>query len=632
MKSVRIKLFLLFIIIHSIKVNAQVSADALKSAYLVKIANNFNWKVNTEPIKIGFLSNNRSFYFQFKEYAAEKTIGGRPIKVSLLSYPKALDTYDVLFIGEEKTKNSKNHINAIKSNKTLVFTDLAADIENSMVNFYMSFDNKLKFKINSNLLRRHQFEPSSLMLILGGSDNDILSMFEEKDSSIVFERNRALGLKKENKKQENLLKKIEEKMDTIKSSLKSKNIEIEKKSSKIETINGKLRLQKNYLQNISKKIHSTSGKLEKKEIRIKEQEEKLKQQLEIFENQKKDINTRNQKIKSQDEVLEKQESLLNLKQTYLYYAYIFSLVLLGILVFAIISFLGKQKSSRKLAVQNKKLINTLEELKKTQAKLVQNEKMASLGMVTAGMAHEINNPMTFVYTGIKILKAELNNDKTIISKLLELSPNNPSNNLVFKELLTEYHETRESIDQTVIDIELGAKRVTEIINILQNFSRLNENDVKNIDLNVALKSTLTILGSHARKKQIKINTNIKDTPIIIECFPASINQVMVNLISNAIDACPEKTGEIDINITNEQCLYRLVVKDNGPGISQENLGKIFDPFFTTKSIGKGTGLGLSISYNIIKKHNGNILVENNPKSGACFIIEIPKNIVIRNND
>ena len=623
MFQVRFKLIILLIFFCSLRVNSQVSANALKAAFLVKIANDFNWEVNSEPIKIGFLTNNSSFYTQFKEYAKETKIGGRKIKVSLLTFSKALDTYDVLFIGEEKTKNAEKYINSINYNKTLIFTDLAENIEFSMVNFFLSFDKKLKFKINSKLLRLHQFEPSSLMLIIGGSEYDILSMFEEKDSSIIFERNRAIGLKEENKKQEDLLEMIEIRMENIKGSLYDKNIEIEQKSNEIRSVNSKLWLQKNYLEKISQKIDKTSDKLEIKETQIKTQEEELKIQLGILETQKTDINTRNRKIKNQDEILEKQETLLNLKQTYLNYAYIFSLALLGILVFAIISFSGIQKSSKKLGDQNKKLTQTLEELRRTQAKLIQNEKMASLGMVTAGMTHEINNPMTFVYTGVTILKTELDTYNSIVAKILEISKDSPVKKSDIEDIKTDYRETVESINQTVNDIALGAKRVTDIINSLQNFSRLNENDIKNIDINDAVKSTLTILGSHARKKQVNINTKLINPPVIVECFPASINQVLVNLISNAIDASPAKTGEIEIQIKNEKNHCKIQIKDNGIGVSKENLGKIFDPFFTTKSIGKGTGLGLSISYNIIKKHNGNIMVENNPTSGASFIIELP---------
>ncbi|MBO72614.1 MAG: hypothetical protein CMD35_03255 [Flavobacteriales bacterium] len=619
------KLFLFLTFMPNIRLNGQISENALKSAYVVKISNNFDWDISNKPIKIGVLSNNKDFYTTLENYSQQKNIGGRPIKIDLLQTSKSLGDYDVIYVGEEKNKALTFCKKEIKGSRTLLFTNFAASLENSMINFYLSHDQKIKFKINTRFLKEHQFEPSNLMLVLGGSENDILSLFEKKDSSIVLERKSALKLKAQNTKQKELLKKIELRMDTIKNSLYSKNQEIKSKSLQIEKINTKLLKQKNHLKTISKKIYSTSNKLNEKEVKIKVQEKLIRNQTSIFEKQKNDILSQNKKIQSQNNVLEKQENLLNLKEQYLNYAYIFSLALLGILLFAVITFLGKQKSNKELAIRNEKLKNTLETLQQTQAKLVQNEKMASLGMITAGMAHEINNPMTFVYAGVNILKSEIKTYRDIIQTLIHINNDkiNAGKKSEVKNLLLEYSDTQKSVDQTISDIEMGAKRVTDIVNSLQNFSRLNEDDIKTIDINEALVSTLKILSNQTKNKNISISTNINSEPLNIECFPASINQVLVNLISNAIDACPEKSGKIEVEASVIDEICKITIKDNGYGIEEKNLGKIFDPFFTTKSIGKGTGLGLSISYNIIKKHNGSINVENNEKSGVCFTLEIP---------
>jgi signal transduction histidine kinase len=142
-------------------------------------------------------------------------------------------------------------------------------------------------------------------------------------------------------------------------------------------------------------------------------------------------------------------------------------------------------------------------------------------------------------------------------------------------------------------------------------------------LRESFESTINILNNHAKQKKISISTNISSKELYIECFPASINQVFMNLISNAIDACPLENGVINVKASIQKNICVIKITDNGCGIEKQYIGKIFDPFFTTKSIGKGTGLGLSISYNIIKKHNGSILVENNQQQGVCFTLEIP---------
>jgi len=614
----------LLIILSSIFVDlrAQITENDLKSAYLIRVADDFDWKESSEKIKIGVFGNNKQFLTTLSSYSKNKTIGGKTIEVTSISSSKEGVGCNIIFVAFDKHKQAEQIINSLEEKKVLVFTDQSPSLEHSMINFIANFENKLKFKINSSLLNKHGFYPSNLLLILGGSDTDVFSLFEKKDASLLFEKSKTIQLKEENSKKKKELLSLQEKLKASKNAINEKEIEIAEKTLEVENTIGKLNLQKEFLKDISKKINETSIKLDKKEQEIARQEDKLKKQTEIFDTQNNEIELRNKKIQEQDNVLAKQENLLNIKQQYLNYAYIFSVILLGILIFAIISFLGKQKSSKKLATQNTKLQQALDDLQTTQAKLVQNEKMASLGMVTAGMAHEINNPMTFVYTGTSILKTEIDRYNNIIENILQ------AENISSKE----YIETKKSIEQTIQDIELGSKRVTEIVDSLQNFSRLNENDIKTIDINKSINSTLTILGSHAREKLVTITKQYSEESIKVECFPASINQVFVNLLTNAIDACPNNGGEINIKVYQNDKSCFIEVEDNGYGISRSNINKIFDPFFTTKGIGKGTGLGLSISYNVIKKHNGSISVESEQNNKTVFKLEIPLKYTHSKND
>lgn len=601
MLRIKAKIIVFLFLLASLPTIGQIDENALKSAYLIKIANNFEWTKSSSTIKVGVYSNDLALFDEIKEYAKGKTIDEKEVIVDQILFPKKLLEYDIIYIGKERKKHLRSYIEIINKNQILLFSDQAPTLENSMINFYLSFDKKIKFKINSTLLKLHQFRTSNLMLILGGSDNDVLSLMEKKDSSLIREKTKRSLLQQENKEKENQLKEMVSKIELISNSLTLKNEEIVQKSKEIEAVNNKLTNQKRVLSKISTKISKTSKQLVDKEEQINLQEEKLTSQKKVFDNQNQEIELRNEKIKEQDEFLAQQKSMLNLKEKYLSYAYIFSLFLLGILIFAILSFLGKKKSGAKLIEQNKKLQRALDELQTAQAQLVQNEKMASLGMLTAGMAHEINNPMTFIYAGVNVLKAEI--------KELIQSDGKPEN--------------AENIDQIIADIEFGAQRVTEIVKSLQNFSRLNETDIKQIDLGDSISSTLTILGSIARNKNIEIINKAENTPINIECFPASINQLFVNLLSNAIDAVDEQEGRIEIEAVKSSDKLSISITDNGKGIEEKDLGKIFDPFFTTKDIGKGTGLGLSISYNIVKKHFGDIKVKSEINKGTTILIELP---------
>lgn len=618
-KIVMIQKITLLLILFTGFCKAQIDADQIRMAYLLKIAGDFDWEITEEPLKMGFFSNDRDFYLKYKEYVKNKSISGRPVELIIGTSAKKIHQFDIVYFEKEKINSLKENIGLLENKKTLVFTNSASDMSFTMINLYTSYDKKLKFKINSSLLRSHEFNPSNLMVILGGSDQDIFSLFEAKDSSIRTQRNRALALKKRNKMQENQLVLLENKISGIKKSLERKSEEVILKSAEIETVNSQLNKQEQHLDSITKKIVQTTSNLTLKETQIRQQEKKLRKQVGLFNQQKIALERQENKISEQDVIISERETLLNSTQENLFYTFFFSVILLAVLMFAILSFLGKRKSNKKLELQNHTLQSTLKELKTTQAKLVQNEKMASLGMVTAGMAHEINNPITFVYAGVNVLKKELNTYNTIISKLI----NDTNNDTIVKD----FQETSSSADQTISDIELGAKRVTEIIQSLQNFSRLNEHDLKTIELSKAIDSTLTILGSHARKKKISIEVQTPDTPIFLNCFPASINQVFVNLLSNSIDAVKENIGKIKITsqVVDRRCYIQFI--DNGVGISKENITKIFDPFYTTKKIGEGTGLGLSISYNIVKKHHGNLVVQSIPHEKTCFKIELPLDFI-----
>ena len=628
MLQVKKIIFIIYLILSVNNVNGHVNEKDLQAVYLLKIADNFSWEISEKPISIGVLSNNHDFLFKLKKYSLNKTISGRNIKVRIASNHKKLSDFDIILVTKEKNKNLEQYVKNIDNNKTLLFTQSAPKMDFPMINFYTSYDKKIKFKINANSLKKHILPPTPIMLILGGSDNDILSLFEKKDSSLLKEINKILLLKIQNKDQEDKLSKLEDEFNYAQKSLNQKQLEILEKSNEIKNITGKLNVQKKFLQKISSKIDATSNALKEKKNQIKNQDSKLTDQLSTFKNQKENISDQQKQIKSQNNILKQQKSILLIKEKHLNYTYLFSFILLGISAFAVISFNGKRNSNKQLAKQNKKLRLTLGELQTAQAKLVQNEKMASLGMVTAGMAHEINNPMTFVYSGVTVLEVELKSYTNFVQEVLSLISSDQAIEKIIDSINKlkmdyEFEETHESIDQTIIDIKLGAKRITEIVESLQSFSRLHEDNVKKVNINQSLNSTLTILGSHARKKNVNIKTNLDKNLFEIECFPASINQVFVNVISNAIDATPNNTGNIRIltQKLKDHCLIQI--SDNGVGIEKKNIDKIFDPFFTTKEIGKGTGLGLSISYNIVKKHNGNITVNSTLNKETTFKIELP---------
>jgi signal transduction histidine kinase len=282
-----------------------------------------------------------------------------------------------------------------------------------------------------------------------------------------------------------------------------------------------------------------------------------------------------------------------------------------------------EKINHELNRQKDELQKTLENLKLTQSQLVQSEKMASLGQLVAGIAHEINNPVNFISAGVDSLSTNLEEIRQVLDIYHKITSANVSEKLKEIEEIKDKVEYKEAIRETnklIESIKNGTKRTTEIIRGLRTFSRLDEDILKVADLHEGLDSTLILLHNKY-KNRIEIIKNYGDIPLI-ECYPGQLNQVFMNILSNAIDAIDDK-GTITINTSISNRTIQVSIKDTGQGIPEKIREKIFDPFFTTKGVGKGTGLGLSISQSIIEKHKGSINVKSEDGNGTEFIVILP---------
>jgi signal transduction histidine kinase len=286
-----------------------------------------------------------------------------------------------------------------------------------------------------------------------------------------------------------------------------------------------------------------------------------------------------------------------------------------------------------LKASNDGLNKALVDLKEAESQLVEQEKMASLGQLTAGIAHEINNPINFVTSNVKPLKRDVEIlldvvetiEKVTISEapLLEKQRQIDSYKM---DIDFDYLKTE--IDHLLNGISEGASRTAEIVKGLRIFSRLDEDDLKRADINEGLDSTLIIVNNLLNNR-IEVVKNYAKIPLI-ECYPGKLNQVFLNMITNAIYAINKRFleqpgGKLTITTTNDVDNVYIKIADNGTGMDENTKKKLFEPFFTTKDVGEGTGLGLSIAYNTINKHNGHITVNSAVGEGTEFIIDIPMN-------
>lgn len=292
-----------------------------------------------------------------------------------------------------------------------------------------------------------------------------------------------------------------------------------------------------------------------------------------------------------------------------------------------------QERTEELQGANSTLNVTLNNLKNTQSKLVDAEKMAALGQLTAGIAHEINNPINFVTSNIKPLQLDIKDLKDVISKYEEidlskdLKPQLDEIDLFKKQIDLDF--VNNEINSLLSGINEGARRTAEIIRSLRNFSRLDESDTKPIDLNEGLDSTLVLVRNNI-PDNVTLIKNLGNLPKV-ECQPGKINQIFMNLISNAIQAIKSKENQreeefLTIKSWYEEQQVKISIKDSGIGMTEETKHRIFEPFFTTKDVGEGTGLGLSIVFSIIETHKGNIEVISKINEGTEFIVTLNVNL------
>ena len=292
-----------------------------------------------------------------------------------------------------------------------------------------------------------------------------------------------------------------------------------------------------------------------------------------------------------------------------------------------------QERTQEIQQKNQQLTELVESMKRIQEQLVHSEKMASLGQLVAGIAHEINNPVNFISSNMSPLKQYIEDMKQLIQQYEQVAKLSPEHQAEIDQLKKsfDFEFLINDLDDLIRDIATGSIRIKRIVQDLRNFSRLDEAELKTVDIHESLDTSLNLLG-HLYENRITVHKQYGDLPPV-ECYAGQLNQVFMNLLANAAQAFDQR-GNVWITTVIQNALMpsgrtpriAISIRDDGRGIPEEALPKVFDPFFTTKDVGEGTGLGLSISYGIIEKHLGEITVTSKMGEGTEFTVIIPQKL------
>jgi len=591
------------------------SVDQQKVNYVHSFSNNLSWPSETDEYVIKVITQDRSLTTAFRDMAAEKQINGKPIRVSFSSYVSIPSRLDILYVSSQYNGALQTIIDRISGKPVLIITEQSPDQQYIMINL-INAASGISFEYNRANISNQGLKFKPGFNGLGGKEINVAELYRQtRDSARVMEERS---------------KRVKQRIDSLNLNMALAFKIGKDQEDQIATGKELLALQSQILDSLTYTLREREAQLGQLEQEIQAQQDTLKQgEVKLIE-QEELIEKRNQEIAEKEIELKQMVTIVDSQNDTLILLIAFLVFLVIALIFAYRAYQARRRDAKKLNEQKEELKELLEELQSTQKQLIQSEKMASLGTLTAGIAHEINNAINYVHSGIHVLNTKFSEMKPMMANIKGLNEDEEDLKSKVKAIVDQRNEIEydsyESVMDTMINsIQVGAERTISVVKGLRTFSRAQEESMSEIDVHEDIDVALLLLKNKFRST-LSVKKDLAEELPPIYGYPGQVGQALLNLIGNAMDACgnkPDSVVTIKTSIVGEK--LHVSIKDNGSGIKKEDLDKIFDPFYTTKKIGEGTGLGLSITYGIIEKHNGTIDVNSTFGEGTEFKIELPLN-------
>jgi len=646
----------------------EVTPPLMKTGLIHKFAQHIEWEQEDEidTFRIGVYGLDPELLSNIM-LLESFTIKDKP--VSILHFTKLSDISrtHILYITRDNNVEFQRIINRLAGSNTLIVSDRYRNQKLIMINFLPLVDGKADFEVNKSNIVDANLDITPDLLLLGGTEVDVEGLYRQSQQALKRFKNQIDELTESYRSKSQQIEDLNRDIQIRNQEIEKQRRENEIQKELYEDQKRELAIQKEamdanaaQLARVLREVDLKQDTLDSMIELMKIQEEEISRQRKeiltreyILSEQKDDITEQEKKIREQKSQLSNMANVVARQKTFLYIIIVVFILIVGLVFFIYRGYKIKKNANREIEGKNRELQQrqeeilaqseeivstnealenqkselefTLENLRLAQSQLIQSEKMASVGVLTAGIAHELNNPINFVSGNVNPLRRDVNDLFSIISKYddiiqAEKLGGDFSDVEALKDKV-DYSFLIKEIVNLLEGIEEGALRSSQIVKGLRSFSRLDEEKCQIYDIHEGIDSSLILLHNKI-KNRIKVHKDYGDFDQV-ECYPSKFNQVIMNILTNSIQAIEGK-GEIIVQTIGSDLGIKIIIKDSGKGMTPDVKEHIFEPFFTTKDVGKGTGLGLSISFGIIEQHHGNIDVISEPGKGAEFIISLPK--------